>query len=163
MSGRGGRNQRENREGATNAVHNSELAKFLILQCLWGHCSIPYVQKIAKMAMRDIENAIARGGCFSYRDLEALSALGPSGIHVNNMRNDLMRNLAPSQFHTFNATLPMKVHERRVRPYLQSFLLPHETFSVLYHSYPDTFRTRVLSERFDAVQNFGKRWTTTLL
>ena len=142
---RGGRLQRQARAARQQqAQHSSELAHFLVLQCLWGFCSIPYANKIARLAKLDIDTAVSAGGDFSFHDLNELASIGTEGRHAKNMFVDLSAKLSPSHFPEYTAPLPLKIFERPVKPILQSFLLPHETFSALYHCYPEAWKERIL-------------------
>ena len=49
---------------------------------------------------------------------------------------EIMRKLEPSHFRLYEVRLPMQILEQRPRLYLQHMMLPHETFSTLFHKYP---------------------------
>ena len=151
---RGGRRQREARAAHGNCHAQSSLGQFLVLQTLWGHMSLPAAQKLAAHAKKDIERAVAGGADFSYSDLNALASLGNG--QSNYMQRDLMRKLEPSNFRLYEVRLPMKILEQQPRLYLQHMMLPHETFSTLFHKYPTAWQERVLPSP-SAISNFWEQ------
>ena len=146
---RGGRLQRETRAQATRVADEvqSQLARFLILQSLWGYCSVQLAQKIANLAVHDIEHALSMGERFNIRDLKMLAELGGATCDSQRMYSSLMHKLQPSKFNAFESRMSMTILEQPPRPYLQYMLSPHETFSSLYHDYPRAWQTRILPEQ----------------
>ena len=133
--GRGGRRQRAERDG--HAAHNerasnSELARFLVLQVLWGHISASFAKKVAMLAKSDFDIAIAQGAGFSFDDLNMLASLncGAGGGHAYSA---LISKVGSSAFEAFSTPLPLNFHENNTKYFTQYMLLPHETFSVMFH------------------------------
>lgn len=79
-----------------------------------------------------------------YSDLNVLAGLGSEGRHPQHMYSDLIKKLDPPHIHRFECTLPLKLHEKNPRDHVQHMLLPHETFSKMYHMYPNQWKTRMV-------------------
>ena len=129
----------------------SSLASFLLEKWAWGVLSPQDVQQFAAAACQNFLTSGARAPA----DLSFMASLGTAGAHKNNMHKQLMhwanrrcKEAAPS----FTATIRFK------EPYgrqIQSFLLPHQLFSNLYHEYPSSWKQIILPST-DRLKEFWK-------
>lgn len=129
----------------------SSLASFLLEKWAWGVLSPQDVQQFAAAACQDFLTS----GATAPADLSFMASLGTAGVHKNNMHKQLMqwanrrcKEAAPS----FTATIRFK------EPYgrqIQSFLLPHQLFSNLYHDYPSSWKQIILPST-DRLREFWK-------
>ena len=82
MAKRGGGCKRK-RDRCASAKHTrSLLVRHLLYLYTWGFISLPFAQRLAELAARDIETAIVAGSGFE--DLDMLSGLG--GICMKRMQ-----------------------------------------------------------------------------
>ena len=65
-------------DAAAEASAKSKLARYLILQVLWGHISPNLAQTVASLAKEDLDVAREGGPTFRFVDLETLANLGAS-------------------------------------------------------------------------------------
>ena len=119
-------------------LERSSLASLLLDRSAWGRMPAMLVQEIALAAITDLD----RG---TVEPIRALSRLGASGLHKNNVDRDLRRRLG-------STALPMP--EEEVVPLKRCltnqrvtfvnmrypFLSPHETFSSIYHHYKSAWQ-----------------------
>ena len=128
---------------------HSVLASFLLQLFAWGEMSAQRVQKIASLAMLDIEACM--NGTGHAEDLKNMAKIGTEGHHQNKCYADLMKQcLDISIPRPFVATLPFvkPLHDQ-----FQSMLLPHELFSSIYHSYKGAWRQSLYGSA-DSVRKF---------
>ena len=151
--GRGGRHQRTTRRDNANpaggaagrrAGSESNVGKWLVQQVLWGFLSPQVAQHVAKKGRDDIEYAVKNDMRTGYSDLNVLAGLGSEGRHPQHMYSDLIKKLDPPHIDRFECTLPLKLHEKNPRDHVQHMLLPHETFSKMYHMYPNQWKARMV-------------------
>ena len=65
-------------DAAAEASATSKLARYLILQVLWGQISPNLARKLASLAKEDLDVAREKGPTFRFDDLEMLANLGES-------------------------------------------------------------------------------------
>ena len=124
----------------------SALASFLVEQWSWGLMSPQQVQRLMDKAKEDLE--AHANGTLDFAEVERLASIGASGSSECNAFRDLKHQLADSKLAaaTFSFMLPMKSPLCRfvMSNYPQELLLPHDMFSIMFHSYPDEFATKLL-------------------
>ena len=124
--------QREDFEEETLSK-TSILAAYLEKEFAWGAMSGQVVQKIAMCAVRDMEAT----GCKAVpKRLLKLSELGTRGAHSANVHRDMCSLLEPECPVPQPVQLQLPFNSGQA---YQSILLPHEMFSWLYASKPETF------------------------
>eukprot|EP00435_Cladocopium_sp_Y103_P046777 s1128_g13.t1 len=129
----------------------SALANYLLSQYAWGNMSVQQVQQIAGLAMEDLQQTET---LVTFPDLEKLSKLGSSGVHVNNMYRDIARyidsigNLPP----TTAVEIPTKHGDEKT-----GLMLPHEIFSFLFHNYPNAFKKLFMPGGQTEVEKFWRQ------
>ena len=132
---RGGIRQRRRRREAQEALPNNSLLATLLLNLFaWGDMSAQLCQKIANAAYKDanrLQNLET-----DLKDLETIANIGMCGHYANKCYADLMKNipLTIEIPHPTLVSLPFQSGSL-----LQGFILPHELFSVVFHSYPSTW------------------------
>ena len=145
---KGGIQQRLAAAKAENQCPGSLLARFLLVSFSWGKFSPQFVQKVAKLACDDIQNA--RKYDSDLEDLTVLSKLGSSGTYPNKMHQELMHKVVePKLPKPFYATVPC------AKPWdeqIQGMMLPHEVFSAIYHHYPRAWKQRILPDTTELKQ-----------
>lgn len=115
------------RDEPTRAVQ-SHLGQWLLEELAWGGVSAAQVQKIAALAVLDMENPPA--------DLQVYASLGSSGLFVNNIWRDLQRHLGENNFPALKSLeVPLKFG-KDYRDGILPCLWPHELFASLFHDYP---------------------------
>jgi hypothetical protein len=136
------------RMAAPKMVHlepapESCLARLLMFLFAWGWVSLPFVQRIAMAAVRDIQ--VAKATKCSFDDLDFLANMGTKGLFPANMYRDLMKNhIEPTGFSPPGSFyLPLKVGPTDIRRVHQAIILPHVWFADMYHNHPDAFKSRV--------------------
>ena len=113
---------------------SSRLGNFLLDRWSWGTASVQQVQMTAKLAVQDMKDF----GCGDLpADLVFLASLGSGGTHPQNMHRDLLNKMEKesSMCQPTITNLPLKQGSVP-----QSFLLPREVFSCLYHQHPQSFQ-----------------------
>lgn len=149
---RGGIHQRLAGETRTLSRNvSSELADYLLTEFSWGRMSPQQVQKIASLAMNDIERASRDSVVFN--DLHMLQRIGDSGRHSNNAYRDLMNHLEkiPGLVPVSQVALPTKVGDAEA-----DLILPHVLFAHLYETNRPRFLQLFLPEGTDSLKRF---WT----
>ena len=131
----GGRQQRANR---LEVKLQSKVARFLLEKFAWGFITSIFVQQIAALILEDIKLAQQTGGTLD--DLEDLAKAGARGKNPENVHRDVMRNCYISTLPVFRVFLPFKDG----LDHLCHMMLPHETFSAIYHNYRSAFDRYVL-------------------
>ncbi|CAE7201833.1 unnamed protein product [Symbiodinium sp. CCMP2592] len=109
----------------------SDLAAYLVEECLWGSMSPQQVQKIAALSCRDAARARETGDMPG--ELETLAKLGASGLYPNKCWADLTRQLAPSI-----KVPPAVLHKVPTKAGLDTLpvLMPHELLASIYDTFP---------------------------
>ena len=127
---KGGLRQRL-QEQRDERADTSELAAYLVEECLWGSMSPQQVQRIAALALRDAEKVKETGEL--PEELVILGRLGTGGLYPNKMWADLTRQLAPS----VKLPQPMLV-KIPCRAGLDTLpiMLPHELLASIYEANP---------------------------
>lgn len=120
-------------------------------QFAWGLMSPHKIQHLMSLAKEDL---IAHAnGTLDWAEVEALSSVGASGTACNNSFRDLQRKLAEPKLaaasHVFMLPMKSPICRHVVSDYPQTLLLPHTTFSIMYHTYPAEFRTKFLGKPGD--------------
>ena len=123
--------------------HDSKLASYLIESWAWGRLSPRDVQKIAELALLDVESALEQQ-C-GLEDLRVLSSLGSRGSHPNNCSRDLERALSSNTMpDPYSVMLPLANNSGRgFKEFEQRFLLPHDLFALLFKDYNAAFQKHV--------------------
>ena len=152
ISRRGGILQRLH--GETNSLArnvSSDLANYLLAEFSWGRMSPQQVQKIAMLAMNDINRACA--DTIVFNDLHTLARIGDSGRHANNAYRDLINKIdrTPGLVPLTQVHLPTKGGEVPA-----DLLLPHVLFAPLYETNRPRFLQLFLPQ---GVQSLKKCWT----
>ena len=110
---------------------SSALAKFLIDQWSWGAMSAPTIQKIAFAARQD---------GLSHAEITIIASLGSEGRNPQNCHVELLKKLSPMPIASTLSS--MTVHMRKsanlITRLQHEVLLPHELFSCMYHSHPNS-------------------------
>ena len=154
----GGLRQRRKKakvEEQTQIMGHSVLASFLLQLFAWGEMSAQRVQKLASLAMTDIEACM--NGTEHLQDLRNMAKIGTHGHHQNKCYADLMRQcLDISIPRPFVATIPFV---KPLNDQFQSLLLPHELFSAIYHSYKGAWRQSIYGSADS--KNLIPRWLAT--
>ena len=117
-----------------NEPQSSRLGNFLLDRWSWGQASVQQVQQTANLAVQDMKDF----GCPDLpADLVFLASLGSGGTHANNMHRDLLKKMEQesSMCQPTITNVPLK---QGFVP--QSFFLPQEVFSSLYHQHPQSFQ-----------------------
>ena len=145
------------RDAAAAAPRNvsgvpSLLFAHLIYLWSWGFLSLPFVQKVAMAASRDLSAAGGR----PFSDLDFLAALGSEGKYPGNMQNEMQKRCLPDSKMTpaFRTQMPMQIRKGVVASREQAIILPHVMFSDLYHQYPKAWKTKVVP----SVENLEGFW-----
>jgi hypothetical protein len=128
---------------AQEPVLQSALAAFLISQFAWGHFSGQLVQKIAELAVADINAAKETNGKF--QDLNGLAQVGNKGRLSNNVHRDIMRQVS-SQSKLPQALEVVLPFSRNLGLQAQTLFLPHEVFASIYHNYKNTWEKTILPD-----------------
>jgi hypothetical protein len=152
---RGGQRQRlaQAEEEEKASIGQSQLFLYLLQMFAWGHLSPQQIQHIAALACKDMEALQPNGSMFS--DLHGLASLGFQGLYVNKMHSELMTKYGGLSkiTHSTSANLVFK------EPYgmkEQCFLLPHEFFAELFHSYPTHWQRHVVPDE----ESLGSFWSS---
>ena len=130
------RGQRQRLEALNQNEANleySSLANYLEEQWSWGLMSGQTIQKIAMLALRDMEAV----GCeIAPTSLQKLASIGTSGLHANNCHRDLMTFLPKK------SKLPeAKIFTLNLQggTSFQRMMRPHEVFHAIFTHYPENF------------------------
>ena len=152
---RGGIKQRIARaKEAEWAVHNFEgsstLAALLLSLFAWGFFSPQRVQEIAARAVQDIENAANNPSVIE--ELKILQSLGTKGKYSNKMHGQLMERIewVSRLPKGYKFQIPLRGFRQTCS---QMMLLPHELFSVIYHSYKAVW-SKTVAPSVDTVKKF---------
>ena len=120
----------------------SLLGKLLVSLFCWGWISLPFVQRIAMAAVRDIEYAKAYD--YNFVDLEFLAQLGNDGEQPGNMYRQWSNHINTTGWHKpTEVSVPMQVKPQQVKNVKQHILFPHVVFADLYRNDPAAFEARV--------------------
>ena len=131
----GGRQQRAMRQ---DVKLQSKVARFLLEKFAWGFISTILLQQIAALVLEDIKLAQQTGGKFD--DLEDLAKAGSEGTEPQNIHRDILKKCYITTLPVFRVFLPFKDG----LDHLCHMMLPHETFSAMYHNYRSAFDRYVL-------------------
>ena len=128
------------------------LAFSLATKWIWGHLSPQEVQSTAANAIADMKSY---GMEQLPHWLSKFAALGSHGVHPNNMHAELLKIFEPQS----SVPKPLVVHlDFKEQKSLQSFMLPHEIFAQLYHSYPSTFHKHFMPRGQEQVTKFWSKF-----
>ena len=121
----------------------SSLARWLVQEAAWRTLSPQVVQKIAALAVADME--MAYGTTPNLNDLVTLSKLGTTGSYSNNVHRDLFGcKLTQSDLPTNIVSIPMKLQITKPPVNcVQTLLLPHRLFAHWYNHHPGVFQKRI--------------------
>ena len=145
-----GQRQRLNATNSHEDATRSALALHLEEQWAWGYLSPQAIQKIAHLAIEDMKTA---GTTRIPGDLAAIARIGSSGTFSNNCNRDLQTFLPQKSM------VPMPLQEHisfKNGKHLQSLLLPHEMFHVLFHKYKKYWTTCFVTGGSDRLVKFWK-------
>lgn len=132
-------------------TYKSQLAEHLLKQMAWGYMSTVQVQTIANLALGDIMEAGLKGE--QYPGLHGIAKAGTFGKRENNIHRDLMIiSKTRCTLEPFEFNLMFEGVEDQVT----TLMLPHALFSHLYHSYPASFKNRMLPDK----AKLGNFWET---
>lgn len=128
-----GQRQRLRAVSTDEALQTSKLATYLEEQWSWGYMSAQTCQKIAALAVFDMEAAGVEQAPLSLRKI---SAIGTCGSHSQNCHRDFLALVATK-------TKICKPLQEKVPfkdgLYLQSIMLPHELFHCMWKEYKEYF------------------------
>ena len=131
---------------------SSRLGNFLLDRWSWGKASVQEVQQTAKLAVEDMKDF----GCPDLpADLVFLASLGSGGTHANNMHRDLLKKMEKESSMCQPTITNVPLKQGSVP---QSFLLPHEVFSCLYHQHPQSFQKLLIPGGEDQLALFWSRF-----
>ena len=133
---------------AAEAQRPSALARYLVQRWSWGHMSLPVMQQIAMRAISDGAD---------HPDLKALSSLGTSGLHPNNMHKELMNKLEPPPIRNALTNIKVYFKKENVAAVIQadtSILLPHKLFATLFNEHREAFNEHILGGSLDNPKRF---------
>lgn len=139
-------------ESNASLPQSSRLGNFLLDEWSWGKASAQQVQHTAQLAVQDMKDF----GCANPpADLVFLASLGSGGTHANNMHRDLLKKTSQdsSMCQPTITNLPLKGGSVP-----QSFFLPHEVFSCLYHEHPQSFQKLLVPGGPDQLALFWSRF-----
>ena len=150
---RGGIKQRlaavANEAAMGDKTFTSFLAKKLLEKWAWGSMSPQEVQEMAALSVKDF----ASMGHAAPQDLIFLASLGCKGQYKNNMHRELLAwadSRCQQMVQPFFQKIDFKEPWGRQ---LQSFLLPHEIFATLYHSY-NSFWKQIMLPSVQLLKDF---------
>ena len=139
---------------AKQAEHNFEgssaLAALLLSLFAWRFFSPQRVQEIAARAVQDIDNVANNPSAIE--ELKILQSLGTKGKYSNKMRGQLMERIewVSRQPKGYKFQIPLRDFRQTCS---QMLLLPHELFSVIYHSYKAVW-SKTVAPSVDTVKKF---------
>ena len=138
---RGGIQQRlASAEQATQA--SSAVAMYLLKEYAWGRMSAVQVQRIAGLAMQDVE-AASTG--LKFPDLQSLSRLGSSGSHPQNCFRDICTAIGRLKLRLpplCEVQLPsIKKNEGKV-----AILFPHEIFAHMFEYHREAWKKQFMPD-----------------
>ena len=153
---KGGIHQRL-QESRAESQRASVAAEYLLKQYAWGHMSVQELQELASLVLQDM-NVLKKTDEVMFPQLEALSKLGSSGLHPNNMSRDIDRyilsvhHLPPSN----HFSVPTSKGEEKSQA-----LLPHELFYYLHENHPVAFQKIFTPDGESGLANFWKQCVGT--
>ena len=122
----------------------SKVAAILVTMVVAGCMSPQLVQRLSSAAVHDIE--LAKNGIDVLKELRKLEDIGTKGRHSNTCRRDLYSLLCRPLLELTTIMMPFKSSDAADgwQFFPQSFVLPHITFSCLFHKYPEYFFSQML-------------------
>ena len=149
---RTGQRQRLLTVSTDEALQTSKLATYLEEQWSWGYMSPQTCQKIASLAVQDMEAAGVEQTPLS---LKKISTIGTSGSHAQNCHRDFLALVATKTkiCKPLQEKLPFKDGL-----YLQSIMLPHEIFHWMWKDYKDYFISALAPGGSNRLENFWKSY-----
>ena len=119
----------------------SRLASWLLSMYAWGEFSIQRCQRIAHLVVQDFEAAKENDAIL--HDLHMFSQLGANGTYPNKTHAQIMQKTEhlPKLPEPYVAELDFTPPLGKQK---QSFFLPHEVFSSMYHFYPGAWKATMI-------------------
>ena len=115
----------------------SLLATYLTTQVVWGIFSPQVAQRIANLAIKDLDASAASGGG-KLKDLQAMAKLGNYGKLPNNVHRDFMNTMSKDSSidQPFRTKMPFDLGLGEVD---QDIILPHALFASIYANYKESW------------------------